>query len=118
MLLQFQKRIGYPITIKNRYSNVRVRLMEFERIVAQALTGFASASNLFLIACGLTIIFGVTRIVNFAHGSIYMLGAYFAVTLVEPLQSTLGRTPGFWLAVVGVRRGWDIARSCALTKTL
>lgn len=75
--------------------------MEFERIVAQALTGFASASNLFLIACGLTIIFGVTRIVNFAHGSIYMLGAYFAVTLVEPLQSTLGRTPGFWLAVVG-----------------
>ncbi|MEA2935413.1 MAG: branched-chain amino acid transport system permease protein livM, partial [Variibacter sp.] len=75
--------------------------MEIERIFAQALTGLASASNLFLISCGLTIIFGVTRIVNFAHGSIYMLGAYFAVTLFEPLQSTFGRSTGFWLAMLG-----------------
>lgn len=57
----------------------------------QALTGLASASTLFLIACGLTIIFGVTRIVNFAHGSLFMLGAYLAVSL-EPHM-------GFWLAV-------------------
>ena len=75
--------------------------MEVERIIAQLLNGLASASNLFLISCGLTIIFGVTRIVNFAHGSIYMLGAYFAVTLFEPLQSTFGRSPGFWFAILG-----------------
>ena len=42
----------------------------------QALNGLASASSLFITACGLTIVFGVTRIVNFAHGSLYMLGAY------------------------------------------
>ncbi len=54
-------------------------------LVIQALSGFASASSLFIIASGLTIVFGVTRIVNFAHGSFYMLGAYLAVTLVPRL---------------------------------
>src|SRR5437588_115520 len=40
----------------------------------QFLTGLASAASLFLVASGLSIIFGVTRIVNFAHGAFYMLG--------------------------------------------
>ncbi|MEN0076549.1 MAG: hypothetical protein AAGC69_19345, partial [Paracraurococcus sp.] len=47
-----------------------------ETLVLQALSGLASASSLFLVASGLTLIFGVMRIVNFAHGSFYMLGAY------------------------------------------
>lgn len=59
----------------------------------QFLNGLASASSLFLVASGLSIIFGVTRIVNFAHGSFYMLGAYLAWTLVERLGS--GHL-GFW----------------------
>src|SRR6202034_4537170 len=41
----------------------------------QFVTGLASACSLFLVASGLSIIFGVTRIVNFAHGAFYMLGA-------------------------------------------
>ena len=49
----------------------------------QFLTGLASAASLFLVASGLSIIFGVTRIVNFAHGAFYMLGAYVAFTLTE-----------------------------------
>ena len=49
--------------------------------VVQFLTGLASAASLFLVASGLSIIFGVTRIVNFAHGAFYMLGAYVAFTL-------------------------------------
>ncbi|MDA0997064.1 MAG: ABC transporter permease [Proteobacteria bacterium] len=61
---------------------------------AQFLTGLASASWLFLVAAGLTIVFGVTRVVNFAHGSLYMLGAYIAYSLTGMLS--LG---GFWLAV-------------------
>ena len=52
-------------------------------VVAQFLTGLAAASSLFLVASGLSIIFGVTRIVNFAHGAFYMLGAYVAYTLTE-----------------------------------
>ena len=51
-------------------------------VLTQTLNGLASASSLFLVACGLSIIFGVTRIVNFAHGSLYMLGGYLAFTLV------------------------------------
>ena len=48
--------------------------------VVQFLTGLASAASLFLVASGLSIIFGVTRIVNFAHGAFYMLGAFVGKT--------------------------------------
>src|SRR5262245_20905709 len=66
-------------------------------ILVQALNGLASASSLFLVASGLTIIFGVTRVVNFAHGSLYMLGAYVALTLVRALP----REPlPFWAGMV------------------
>jgi branched-chain amino acid transport system permease protein len=65
-------------------------------ILVQFLTGLASAASLFLVAAGLSIIFGVTRIVNFAHGSFYMLGAYIAYSLVERLG---GGALGFWGAV-------------------
>lgn len=64
--------------------------------LVQALTGLSSASALFLVASGLSIIFGVTRVVNFAHGSFYMLGAYIAYTLIEHL----GGAVGFWAAVL------------------
>ena len=58
-------------------------------ILIQLLNGLASASSLFLVASGLSIIFGVTRIVNFAHGSFYMLGAYIAYSLIEALPHTM-----------------------------
>src|SRR5580698_10587138 len=64
--------------------------------VVQFLTGLASASSLFLVASGLSIIFGVTRIVNFAHGAFYMLGAYVAFTLTERFSGALG----FWGGIV------------------
>ncbi|MBK8175499.1 MAG: ABC transporter permease [Rhodospirillales bacterium] len=67
-------------------------------LVVQVLNGLASASALFLVASGLSIIFGVTRIVNFAHGSFYMLGAYIAYSLSERLT---GAVPGgFWAALL------------------
>ena len=49
----------------------------------QFLNGLAGASSLFLVAAGLSLIFGVSRIVNFAHGSLYMLGMYGRVALGE-----------------------------------
>ena len=64
--------------------------------LAQFLTGLASASSLFLVAAGLSIIFGVTRIVNFAHGSFFMLGAYLAYSLAGTLPQGVF---GFWGAV-------------------
>ena len=71
--------------------------MTFASIIIQLLNGLAAAASLFLVSAGLSLIFGVTRIVNFAHGSLYMLGLYGAYSLIE----ALGRTPiGFWSAVV------------------
>ena len=64
-------------------------------LLVQALNGLASASSLFIIAAGLTIVFGVTRIVNFAHGSFYMLGAYLGVTLIPRLLAASSTFPAF-----------------------
>ena len=49
-------------------------------IVTQMGTGLIVGSLLFLVAAGLTLIFGVLGVVNFAHGTFYMLGAYLALT--------------------------------------
>ena len=65
--------------------------MSSSAVLLQFLNGLAGASSLFLIAAGLSLIFGVTRIVNFAHGSLYMLGMYVAVWLSARI--------GFWAAV-------------------
>lgn len=61
----------------------------------QCLNGLSHASTLFIMAAGLTLVFGVTRIVNFAHGSFYMMGALIAGTLVTqwlPAWSEHGTT--------------------------
>jgi branched-chain amino acid transport system permease protein len=72
-------------------------------LLIQLLSGLANAMFLFLIASGLTLIFGVTRIVNFAHGSFYMLAAYLTYSLVPALP--LGGASfyvGVFLAALGV----------------
>jgi branched-chain amino acid transport system permease protein len=74
--------------------------MDVSFLLVQALTGLASASALFIISSGLTIVFGVTRIVNFAHGSIYMLGAYAAVTVMPTLLDVSRTLPMFILGVL------------------
>jgi len=69
-------------------------------LAVQLLNGLASASSLFLISAGLTLIFGVTRIVNFAHGSFYMLGAYVAWSAGTALGAFAGSPFGFWGAAI------------------
>ncbi len=71
--------------------------MSPDALFVQFLNGLAGASTLFLIAVGLSLIFGVTRIVNFAHGSFYMLGIYVAYSLVTRVG---GSAFGFWLSIV------------------
>ncbi len=71
-------------------------------LFAQSLSGLTAAMFLFLIASGLSLIFGVLRVLNFAHGSFYMLGAYLAFQTVQ----SLGRGPSsFWWAVAGAAVG-------------
>lgn len=72
--------------------------MSASGLLAQLLNGLASASSLFLVSVGLSLIFGVTRTINFAHGSFFMLGAYMAFTSVETLAPTIGFWPALLLA--------------------
>ena len=74
--------------------------MSISFIVTQFLNGLAGAASLFIVASGLTIVFGVTRIVNFAHGSLYMLGAYFAVTVVPRFLMVSPTLPMFLAGLV------------------
>src|SRR5437667_114524 len=59
----------------------------------QGLVGLSEAMYLWLVAAGLSLIFGVMRVLNFAHGSLYMLGAYFAWVAFRISGS-------FWVALV------------------
>ncbi|MFJ9532351.1 ABC transporter permease [Herbaspirillum sp. NPDC101396] len=71
--------------------------MTFSSLAVQLINGLADASAMFLVAAGLSLIFGVTRIVNFAHGSFYMLGVFIAYTLVSLIGAS---GVGFWSAVL------------------
>jgi branched-chain amino acid transport system permease protein len=67
-----------------------------QALLFQGLDGLAAASGLFLVAAGLSLIFGVTRIINIAHGSLYMLGTYVAATIASRVAGGLG----FWGGIV------------------
>src|SRR6202049_258733 len=66
-------------------------------LFAQFVGGLTAAMFLFLIASGLSLIFGVLRVLNFAHGSFYMVGAYLAWQFLRWMQPT---QEGFWLAAL------------------
>ncbi len=75
--------------------------MNASGLVVQLLNGLSGASSLFLVGAGLSLIFGVTRIVNFAHGSFYMLGVYVAYTFAERTSRWAGgHDAWYWPSVV------------------
>src|SRR5213592_2516454 len=65
----------------------------YDQIVIQTINGIVSGMILALVASGLTLIFGIMDFVNFAHGELFMLGAYVGTT-------TLVTTGSFWLALL------------------
>lgn len=68
--------------------------MSVNLLLTQVLNGVQFGILLFLMAAGLTLVFGIMSFINLAHGSLYMLGAYFAAV-------TYGLTDSFWLAILG-----------------
>src|SRR5579862_5835526 len=66
----------------------------FDQLLIQTINGIVTGMILALIASGLTLIFGIMDVVNFAHGELFMLGAYVGVLI-------LAATGNFWLALVG-----------------
>jgi len=71
-------------------------------LFGQFLGGLTTAMFLFLIASGLSLVFGVMRVLNFAHGSFYMVGAYLAWQAVQWLAPMLH---SFWLAALTAALG-------------
>jgi branched-chain amino acid transport system permease protein len=65
----------------------------FPFLLTQCLNALSQAALLFFLGVGLTLIFGIMRIVNFAHGSFYMLGAYIGFSAARV-------TGNFWLALI------------------
>jgi branched-chain amino acid transport system permease protein len=81
--------------------------MDVYFIVTQLISGFTMATLLFLVASGLTLIFGVGNIFNFAHGSFYMIGAYFGYQLVSVWKVN------FWIALVVAGAGAGVVGMAA-----
>jgi branched-chain amino acid transport system permease protein len=67
--------------------------MSFILLVEQALNGLQFGLMLFLLASGLTLVFGIMDMINLAHGALYMVGAFFAAWLFPLVHS-------FWIAVI------------------
>lgn len=76
--------------------------MDASFLFGQFLGGLTAAMFLFLIASGLSLVFGVMRVLNFAHGSFYMIGAYLAWQVVQWLQPS---PQAFWPAVLSAALG-------------
>ena len=70
--------------------------MDAAQLVLITLNGLVVAASLFMVAAGMSIVYGVSRTSNFAHGSLFMLGAYLAYSLVSAFPSG---TAWFFLAV-------------------
>ena len=70
-----------------------LQAIPYDQIVIQTLNGIVTGMILALVASGLTLIFGIMDVVNFAHGELLMLGAYMGVVM-------LALTGSFWLALV------------------
>ncbi|MCX7858151.1 MAG: branched-chain amino acid ABC transporter permease [Deltaproteobacteria bacterium] len=72
--------------------------MDIYTILSQVLVGLSRTVILFIVSSGLSLILGVLRIPNVAHGSLYMLGAYTAYTISKFFG---GQDLGFWVALIG-----------------
>lgn len=67
--------------------------MDISFLLSQLIGGLSTAMLLFLVASGLSLIFGVGKVFNFAHGSFYLLGSYFAYQFINMFSN-------FWLGVI------------------
>jgi branched-subunit amino acid ABC-type transport system permease component len=85
--------------------------VSFAQIVIQTLNGIVSGMILALVASGLTLIFGIMDVVNFAHGEFLMLGAYVGVL-------TLAWTGSFWLALVAAAAAMAVFGAAVYLTTL
>jgi len=93
--------VSFPCIAKQdipgeRGERVWTMQLDLSMLLIQFISGLSRAMILFLMASGLTIVFGVMRVINFAHGAFYMLGAFMAYTLTQVLTGLIG----FWCTLL------------------
>ena len=76
--------------------------MEPGFLLVQCLDGITMGMFYFLVASGLILVLGVLDVINFAHGSFYMIGAYVAWTVFNALTQHIGGGIAFWLTGIMV----------------
>ena len=101
-LCLWRGRLLAPIIVQGRKGLDFIYAICPPGILSQILVGLSRTVILFIVASGLTLILGVLRIPNVAHGSLYMIGAFMAFTISRVAG---GGTLGFWLALVGAPLG-------------
>jgi len=84
-------------------------------VARQLLAGVSNGMLLFLISAGLSLIFGVLRVINFAHGALFMFGALIAVSLTALAPGTTG---GFVAALIGASAGLAVLGAAVETGLL
>ena len=75
-------------------------MMTLQDFVAQLLAGLTRAGLLFIVSAGLSLVFGAMRVINLAHGSLYMLGAFTSFTVVNAIGADIGLFPAVIVSAV------------------
>src|SRR5205823_13392972 len=88
-----------------------LQAIPFDQLLIQTINGIVTGMILALVASGLTLIFGIMDVVNFAHGEFLMLGAYIAVL-------TIVATHNFWLALIIASLGRGLIGALVYVTTL
>ena len=74
--------------------------MNLAQVLLFAVGGLSNAAYLFIVAAGLSLVFGALRVINMAHGSLYMIAAFVTVVVAEKLGVTLGFWSGLLAALI------------------
>lgn len=91
--------------------------MTLQGVLLQLLTGLSRAAVLFIVASGLSLVFGALRIVNIAHGSFYMLGAFVATTVATMVGGSFGFLAAI-LAAAGIGAGLAVVVEIVILRRL
>jgi len=86
----------------------------WEVLVQQTINGLTRGAVFALIALGYTMVYGIVELINFAHGDVFMLGAFLALTIITAMLAFLGNFPRTDYLLPGFPRVSDLLHVAAL----
>ena len=91
-------------------------MTELDVFLQQVITGLSNGMIIALIAIGYTMVYGIVELINFAHGDLFMLGSFFALTLVGALGLDADSSSVFFLLLVFGSAGFCAALNVLIDK--